>query len=84
MANRRRSEGFGFFLPIFGAILIMPPIVQLFDHGGALFGVPTIFAYLFGVWFFLVLFSFVLARLLPRDEPDQHGRAGPFERDHEQ
>lgn len=82
MANRRRSEGFGFFLPIFGAILIMPPIVHLFDRGGTIFGLPTIFAYLFGVWFFLIASSFALARLLPREEPEP--RAGRSERDRDQ
>jgi len=69
MANRRRSEGFGFFLPILGVILIMPPIVHLFDRGGGVFGLPIIFAYLFGVWLFLVVSAFILSRLLPRDEP---------------
>lgn len=69
MANRRRSEGFGFFLPILGVILIMPPIVHLFDRGGGVFGLPIIFTYLFGVWLFMIVSAFILSRRLPRDDP---------------
>ncbi len=79
MANRRRSEGFGFFLPVLGAILIMPPIVHLFDRGGGVFGLPIIFVYLFGVWLFLIVASFVLSRLLPKSDPTT--RVGHGERD---
>lgn len=81
MANRRRSEGFGFFLPILGAILIMPPIVHLFDRGGVIFGLPIIFTYLFGVWLFLVLAAFALSRLLPREDPVQRQERSERERD---
>ncbi|WP_036221735.1 hypothetical protein [Maritalea myrionectae] len=81
MANRRRSEGFGFFLPILGAILIMPPIVHLFDRGGTVFGLPIIFTYLFGVWLFLIVAAFALSRLLPRVDPEQ--RPERLERDRE-
>ncbi|MCF4099102.1 hypothetical protein [Maritalea mediterranea] len=80
MANRRRSEGFGFFLPILGVILIMPPIVQLFDRGGSVFGLPIIFTYIFGVWLFLIVAAFILSRWLPQqDETPQ--RLERFDRD---
>jgi len=66
MAGRKRSEGFAFFLPVLGAMLIMPPIVMLFDVDVSLFGIPLIVGYLFFVWLFLVLASYILTQGLPR------------------
>lgn len=69
MSDRKRSEGFAFFLPVLGAILIMPPLVLLFDVQADVFGIPVIVAYLFSVWLFLAIASFVLTRKLRRTEP---------------
>ncbi|WP_299347315.1 hypothetical protein [uncultured Maritalea sp.] len=70
MAGRKRSEGFAFFLPVVGAMLVMPPIVMLFDVDVSVFGFPLIVAYMFFVWLFLVVASCVLTRGLPRAETE--------------
>ncbi|MFT6658949.1 MAG: hypothetical protein ACJAZW_002119 [Maritalea sp.] len=70
MAGRKRHEGFAFFLPVLGAILVLPPIVILFDVKVSVFGFPLIVAYMFFVWLFLIVASFVLTRGLPRVETD--------------
>lgn len=33
-----------------GFLLFVPPLLSAFDHGGQVFGVPTIWAYLFVAW----------------------------------
>lgn len=71
MASRKRSEGFAFFLPVVGAMLVMPPIVMLFDVDANVFGFPLIVAYMFAVWLFLVVASLILTRGLPRAGSDQ-------------
>ena len=70
MAERKRSEGFAFFMPVVGVFLIMPPIVLLFDIRADIFGIPLIVAYLFATWFALVLASFVLRNRLPASEQE--------------
>ena len=33
-----------------GSVLLNYPLLSLFDHGGMLFGVPSLFLYVFLVW----------------------------------
>lgn len=70
MASRKRSEGFAFFLPVLGAMLVLPPIVMLFDVNVSIFGIPLIVGYMFFVWLFLVVASYILTRGLPRAETE--------------
>ncbi len=70
MAERKRSEGFAFFLPVVGVLLILPPIVMLFDKGLNILGIPLIVAYLFATWLLLVFASFNLTRFLPKAQND--------------
>ena len=70
MAGRKRSEGFAFFMPVVGFLLIMPPLVMLFDVKANFFGVPLIVAYLFGTWMALIVASFILRRTLPQSSSD--------------
>jgi len=80
MAGRKRSEGFAFFLPVVGAILVMPPIVMLFDVNVSLFGFPLIVGYMFFVWLFLVVASYLLTRGLPRAEVETRSSEKPDDR----
>ncbi len=53
MARPRGDERFSARLvavAVLGLLLIVPPIVTIFDSGRQVFGVPLIWAYLFGVW----------------------------------
>jgi hypothetical protein len=39
---------------LLGCILFNFPILALFNHAGAVFGVPVLYAWLFGVWLALI------------------------------
>lgn len=39
---------------LLGCILFNFPILALFNHPGAVFGVPVLYAWLFGVWLALI------------------------------
>ncbi|HEY8594777.1 MAG TPA: hypothetical protein VIL84_06010 [Devosiaceae bacterium] len=68
MPEHRRIENAAFALPVFGAALIFPPIINVFNVEVRLFGVPLEVYYVFGVWMLLILAAFRLSRLLPRAE----------------
>lgn len=70
MTVSRRVRLIAFFLPIVGLLLIMPPIVFIFDRPGTLFGVPNIIAFLFAVWLAMIVASFLLQRHLPVPPPE--------------
>ncbi|QQR40665.1 hypothetical protein [Devosia rhizoryzae] len=59
-----------FLLTAAGLLLFLPPIAYIFNHRIALFGVPQIVVYLFGVWFALIGGT---AALTARLEPDSAG-----------
>ncbi|MDP9958002.1 hypothetical protein [Epilithonimonas hungarica] len=41
-------------------ILFSAPMILLFNSEKELFGFPMIYAYIFGVWFFSIIISFVI------------------------
>lgn len=51
-------------VPLLGVFLLMPPFVLLFVGPQAVFGIPLIVLYLFGVWGAVVLATWRLARRL--------------------
>lgn len=53
-----------------GFLLMVPPLVQLFNHPTLLGGVPQIVVYLFGVWMALILGTLALTRHLAKDNLD--------------
>ncbi|HEV7276012.1 MAG TPA: hypothetical protein VGN80_06975 [Devosiaceae bacterium] len=76
--ERRKLESAALFLTIFGAMLIMPPLVLLFNATTRVFGVPTEVIYLFVVWLALIVatrwFSQRLPQEVPADEkPEEQG-----------
>lgn len=58
-------------LTVGGFLLLVPPLVQLFNHQVRFLGVPQIVVYLFGVWLALILGTVALTRHLEQD------RTGP-------
>ena len=40
---------------VLGWLLFSFPLLSLFNRGGAVFGIPLLYAYLFGVWVGLIL-----------------------------
>ena len=59
-----------FVLTVAGLLLLVPPLVQLFNHDIRFGGVPQIVVYLFGVWLVLIVGTVLLARLLEPDRTD--------------
>ncbi|QDL93652.1 hypothetical protein FDP22_08695 [Paroceanicella profunda] len=55
-------------LPLLAVFLFMPPCIRLFAGPQALFGLPVIVVYVFGVWCLLVFAAFRLSRGLARGE----------------
>ncbi len=67
MTERRRIVGGMFLLTILGLIVIVPPVVTLFNHDTTFLGVPQIVVYLFSIWFLLIIGTVLLTRFLAPD-----------------
>ncbi|MFD8496441.1 hypothetical protein [Amycolatopsis sp. NPDC059657] len=48
-------------ITVFGFVLLVPPLLSVFNTGAQVFGVPVIWAYLFVVWAVLIGLTAVLA-----------------------
>lgn len=57
-----------FLLTATGLLLLLPPVVYIFNRDSAVFGIPQIVFYLFGVWLALIGGT---AALTARLEPDR-------------
>ena len=62
-------------LTILGALLILPPLVYVFNQPIAHFGMPQIVVYLFAVWLLLIVATAMLTHALPPEGSD----SGPGE-----
>jgi hypothetical protein len=62
-----RTRDAALVLPLAGAALVLPPVVNLFVADLTVFGVPLLAVYLFGVWATLIVGAALLARRLRRD-----------------
>lgn len=72
MRARRRLENAALILPIFGAVLIVPPLIAVFNAPALVFGVPLAAVYLFAVWGLLIGLTAALGpRLLLQDREPQ-------------
>jgi len=52
----------------FGALLLVPPLVYVFNQPISHFGVPQIVIYLFLVWLLLIIGTGVLTHFMPRSD----------------
>lgn len=68
MADRRKLEASMLVLAVFGALLLLPPLVYVFNQPISHFGVPQIVIYLFAVWLALIVGTALLTRALPRED----------------
>ena len=73
--DRRKLIGGMLLLTVFGAMLLLPPLVYVFNQPITHFGIPQIVFYLFAVWLLLITGMALLTRALP---PDTDG-SGPGE-----
>lgn len=69
--DRRRLESAVFVFAALGAMLIVPPLVLIFNQPISHFGIPQIALYLFAVWLVLIIGTAVLTHFLPRAPEDQ-------------
>ena len=58
-----------FVLTTLGLMLLVPPLVHLFNHEFTVFGVPQNVFYLFGVWLALIAGTALLTSWLSPDRP---------------
>jgi len=65
----RRWRDLAILLPVFGALLLLPPIVALTAPAGLVWGIPAIVIYLFGVWAVLIALAARVAVGLGRAAP---------------
>lgn len=68
--DRRRLESAVFVFTALGAVLIVPPLVLIFNKPISHFGIPQIALYLFAVWLVLIVGTAVLTHSLPRAPED--------------
>ncbi|MET0437292.1 MAG: hypothetical protein ABW043_07345 [Devosia sp.] len=69
MPDRRKIVGGMFLLTTAGLLLLVPPLVHLFNHDFTVLGVPQIVFYLFGVWLALIVGTGVLTSRLSPERP---------------
>ena len=69
MASRTRLETAALVLPLFGALLFVPPLLGVFNVPVAIFGVPVVAIYLFSVWLGLIGATALLSHALGRNGP---------------
>ncbi|SFP80433.1 hypothetical protein [Pseudomonas borbori] len=55
MANRTLRAQRLVAVFMLGCLLFSYPLLALFDSGGEVFGIPLLFAYLFGAWALLIV-----------------------------
>lgn len=76
MVDRRKLTGGMLLLTVFGALLMLPPLVYLFNQPVARLGVPQIVFYLFLLWLLLIVGTGLLAHALPPDPSDDEPGEG--------
>jgi hypothetical protein len=74
--DRGKLESAALLLTIAGVLLIMPPLVQLFQWQTRFFGVPIEVIYLFLIWAAMVIGARGLAQRMPPDPPPPADDAG--------
>lgn len=60
--ERPEREDVALLVPFFGAVLLLPPLLNLFEGERMVFGVPAIVLYLFGVWVLVIAGAILLSR----------------------
>lgn len=79
MTERRKLESGVLVFVVFSALLIIPPLVYIFNHPILHFGLPQVVLYLFAVWLLMVVGTALLTRALPHavhDESHDHADRG--------
>lgn len=83
MRGRRRLDNAALILPLFGAVLIVPPVIGVFSQSVLVGGIPLAAVYLFAVWAALIGLTASLGRRLQTGrtaDPDEETRGAPVDR----
>ena len=75
--DHRKLEHAAFMLPVFGAALLLPPLLDAFAAGNSLFGIPVEVLHLFTVWILLILGAALVSWRMPRPERRSAQTDGP-------
>ena len=70
MSSRRKFSFVALLLPLCGLLMLLPPLVSIRNINTSFMGFPSIIAYLFGVWFLLIIAAFILQKNIPEKQPD--------------
>ena len=76
MPDRGKPRNTALALSVFGAIFMVPPLINIFNQPVWVFEVPLIGVYLFVLWIILILGTFFLSRHLREVEPLTKSRGG--------
>lgn len=66
----RRLKDIAAIAPIFGFLLLIPPVIGLFATEATVFGAPLVLVYLFAIWLALILIAAILSQRLSKAERD--------------
>lgn len=70
MPDRRKLENAALAVPVFGAVLMVPPLINVFDVPVTIFGAPLEVVYLFAVWIALIGITAILSRRVKDVSPE--------------
>lgn len=73
----RRLRDAALLLPLGCTLLFLPPYISVFDQDVAVFGVPLLHVYLFGVWLGAIVLTAALSRRLARSMEEPSPDAAP-------
>lgn len=68
MLKQRRSIERLIALFLLGAIVFMPPVLEIFNRPGRVFGIPTLYLYIFFSWSGLIGVTLMITRRMRLDE----------------
>lgn len=72
MAVNPKVRDLSILLPLAGVLLLMSPVLQVFNSLTPIFGIPLIVLYIFGVWLGLIILGAWLSRYqreIPSPDP---------------
>ncbi len=77
MVRRNRTVDRSVALFVLGAILLLPPLLLVFNRPDRIAGIPVLYLYVFAAWCMLIALAAAIARSIPREEADSPPPASP-------
>lgn len=73
MTDYRRLRNGMLVWTVLGGLLMLPPLVYVFNQDLIHFGIPQIVLYLFALWLLLIIGTAAFAHAMPRDRGHDDG-----------